>query len=101
VKGLAVGLGVEGCITSPTFIYENIYQGKKLSLYHFDLYRNEIVDEDIKDLMLEAFADKGGVTVVEWADRAEGYWPKNYFYFKFEWLGDDKRKIILSKKDGK
>lgn len=92
-KGLASGLGIKEAITSPTFIYENIYQGKKLKLYHFDLYRNEEVDEDVRDLMLEAFGDELGVTVVEWAERAKDYWPKKYYHFNFRWLAENKREI--------
>jgi tRNA threonylcarbamoyladenosine biosynthesis protein TsaE len=48
VKGLALGLDISADITSPTFTYEKIYAGPKLNLYHFDLYREEILDPDIK-----------------------------------------------------
>lgn len=96
-KGLAKGLGIEEWITSPTFIYENIYEGKKLKMYHFDLYRSDVIDEDIKDLMLEAFSDQGGITVVEWADRAKEYWPKKFIHLNFEWLGEEKREISEAK----
>lgn len=97
-KGLAKGLGIKDPITSPTFIYENIYQGKKLKLYHFDLYRSDVIDEDIKDLMLEAFEDESGIAVVEWADRAKDYWPKKYNHLDFRWQGENKREIIISEK---
>jgi tRNA threonylcarbamoyladenosine biosynthesis protein TsaE len=93
-KGLALGLGIKEPITSPTFIYENIYNGQKLKLYHFDLYRSEVIDEDVKDLMLEAFEDQKGVTVVEWAERAKDYWPSNYYHFDFKWLAENEREII-------
>lgn len=92
-KGIALGLGIPDPITSPTFIYENIYQGEKLKLFHFDLYRSDIVDEDVKDLMLEAFDDQDGVTIVEWAERAKKYWPQKYYHFNFLWLDENKRSI--------
>jgi len=95
-KGIARALGINEPITSPTFIYENIYQGKGLRLYHFDLYRSEIIDEDVRDLMLEAFSDDEGVVVVEWAERAKDYWPPVYKHLNFEWLGEDERRINLS-----
>ena len=39
VQGLAAGLGFKGRVTSPTFTLVREYQGKKLRLYHLDLFR--------------------------------------------------------------
>ncbi len=97
-KGLATGLGVAEPVTSPTFNFENIYQGKKLSLYHFDLYRNGEVDEDIGFLIKEAISDKDGVVVIEWAERARSYWPSRYTLIKFNWISDQERMISVIKK---
>ena len=94
-----MGLGIKEPITSPTFNFENIYQGRDgLTLYHFDLYRSDRIDEDIRDLMLEAFADPQGVTVVEWAERASGYWPKGAMVIEFDWVSENERKIIINSK---
>lgn len=94
-KGLAFGLGIKDHITSPTFIYQNIYKGKSLKLYHFDLYRNEVVDEDIKNLIKEAYSDPKGVTVIEWAEHEKDNWPPRYRLLKFLWLSENDRKIEL------
>lgn len=66
-QGLAVGLGVTEDVTSPTFALVQEYQGR-LNLYHMDLYR--LASEDEFDLIggWEYFR-KGGVVVLEWADR--------------------------------
>ncbi|MDP8922902.1 MAG: tRNA (adenosine(37)-N6)-threonylcarbamoyltransferase complex ATPase subunit type 1 TsaE, partial [Chloroflexota bacterium] len=40
VQGLAAGLGVEGYVSSPSFIMINEHHGR-LRLYHIDLYRLE------------------------------------------------------------
>lgn len=99
VKGLAVGLKVKESVTSPTFIYENIYLGRdNLKLYHFDLYRSNRVDEDILGLILEAFSDESGVTVVEWAERLKGNWPEKYHHLNFVFLGENEREILLKSK---
>ena len=93
-KGVALGLGIKEPITSPTFNFENIYPGRNgLTLYHFDLYRSNQIDEDIRDLMLESFADPKGVTVVEWAERASGYWPKGATAIEFDWVSENRRKL--------
>src|SRR6185503_5897401 len=39
VQGLAAGLGCKGRITSPTFTLVREYRGRKVTLYHLDLYR--------------------------------------------------------------
>ena len=38
-KGIAAALGCTGDVTSPTFTIEMVYEGGRLPLYHFDLYR--------------------------------------------------------------
>jgi tRNA threonylcarbamoyladenosine biosynthesis protein TsaE len=93
-KGLARGLAVEANITSPTFNYENIYKGKKgLTLYHFDLYREEVLDPDIAALFSEAISDNKAVVVVEWAERAKAIWPKGAKVVNFKWTSESERMI--------
>ena len=38
-RGLAAGLGYKGRVTSPTFTIVNEYEGGRLPLFHFDMYR--------------------------------------------------------------
>jgi tRNA threonylcarbamoyladenosine biosynthesis protein TsaE len=93
-KGLAKGLDIADNIVSPTFTYEKIYKGRKLTLYHFDLYREEILDPDIKALILEAKEDNNGVIVIEWADRLKEFKLKGAKKFAFKWKGENEREII-------
>ena len=50
IRGLARGLGFSGRVTSPTFTIVNEYEGGRLPLFHFDLYRlsgaGELLDLD-------------------------------------------------------
>ena len=63
-KGIAKALGVSSVVTSPTFTIVKEYEGKKLNLYHMDLYR---VSGDTVDLGLEDYLErKDGVVVIEW-----------------------------------
>jgi tRNA threonylcarbamoyladenosine biosynthesis protein TsaE len=64
VQGLAAGLGVEGAVTSPSFILANEYQGR-LPLYHLDLFRLERLDE-VTLQTLEDYFYGDGVCAVEW-----------------------------------
>ena len=72
--GIALGLEVDAnYITSPTFTFVNEYRGRT-PLYHIDLYR--IKDpEELENIGFEHYLGGDGVTVIEWADRAEESLP--------------------------
>jgi tRNA threonylcarbamoyladenosine biosynthesis protein TsaE len=68
VKGIGEGLGVEGAITSPTFIIARVHRAPagRPPLVHVDAYRLTSLAE-LDDLDLdEAVSD--AVTVVEWGE---------------------------------
>jgi tRNA threonylcarbamoyladenosine biosynthesis protein TsaE len=67
VQGIAAGLGVEGPVTSPSFVLMLQHRGR-LPLFHIDLYR---LDGRLDDEMLDSLADAedaGGVCAVEWPE---------------------------------
>jgi tRNA threonylcarbamoyladenosine biosynthesis protein TsaE len=74
VKGLALGLGIPGRVTSPTFALVNVYEHGRLPLFHLDLYRLETA-EAVRTAGLEEYFLTKGVTVIEWADRWFGKRP--------------------------
>src|SRR5439155_1062585 len=68
-RGIAIGLGIEASdISSPTFIIMREHGGGRLPFFHIDLYRLEGVD--LANTGWEECLDAGGVTVIEWPDRA-------------------------------
>lgn len=72
-KGVAEGLGVAGVVNSPTFIIMNEHAGR-LPLFHVDAYRLDDGEAARQAGVLdERQAD--GVTVIEWADRLDGWLP--------------------------
>ena len=70
VRGLARGLDVRDRVTSPTFTIVNEYEGGRLPLFHFDLYRLGSADE-LFDIGWEDYLARGGVCAVEWSERME------------------------------
>jgi tRNA threonylcarbamoyladenosine biosynthesis protein TsaE len=72
-KGVADGLGVASVVNSPTFILMNEHAGR-LRLYHIDAYRLGDPEEALAAGLLDD-RQVGGVTVIEWADRLEGWLP--------------------------
>ncbi len=69
-RGLARGLGIRERITSPTFTIVNEYEGGRLPLFHFDMYRLGSSDE-LYDIGWEDYLARNGVCAVEWSERVE------------------------------
>ncbi|NCE66367.1 tRNA (adenosine(37)-N6)-threonylcarbamoyltransferase complex ATPase subunit type 1 TsaE [Pseudoflavonifractor sp. 524-17] len=69
VRGLARGLGIGDRVTSPTFTIVNEYEGGRMPLFHFDLYRLGSAEE-LYDIGWEDYLARGGVCAVEWSEVA-------------------------------
>jgi len=96
-KGIAKGLGIDECITSPTFTIVNEYEGR-LKLYHFDVYRVNDPDE-IAAIGFDEYIFGNGVSVIEWANYIEDLIPEESLTIniaKLSDLGETYRKITLS-----
>lgn len=67
VSGMAQALGIEERVTSPTFTIVNEYEGGRLPLFHFDMYRLGSADE-LFLIGWEDYLSRGGVCAVEWSE---------------------------------
>ena len=70
VRGLARGLGIPDRVTSPTFTIVNEYEGGRLPLFHFDMYRLGS-SEELFDIGWEDYLARDGVCAVEWSENVE------------------------------
>ncbi|MCE9573336.1 MAG: tRNA (adenosine(37)-N6)-threonylcarbamoyltransferase complex ATPase subunit type 1 TsaE, partial [Deltaproteobacteria bacterium] len=68
VSAFVEALGVPEPATSPTFTLVNEYRGGRLPVWHADLYRLERA-RDLDELGLDELFERGGVVLIEWADR--------------------------------
>lgn len=75
-QGFAAGLGIEDTVNSPTFTIVQIYEGKGLPLYHFDVYRISDIDE-MEEIGYEDYFYGDGVCLIEWAELIEELLPEN------------------------
>ena len=66
-RGLAKGLDIPDRVTSPTFTIVNEYEGGRLPLFHFDMYRLSSADE-LFEIGWEDYLARGGVCAVEWSE---------------------------------
>ena len=69
-RGLARGLDIPDRVTSPTFTIVNEYEGGRLPLFHFDMYRLGS-SEELFDIGWEDYLARGGVCAVEWSENVE------------------------------
>lgn len=99
MKGLAMGLGVESDVTSPTFTLMNHYPTRNhtiKNLVHIDTYR--LKDEfELKDIGVEDYlCEPDSLCVVEWPEKISGLLKnKKTIIITIEHLGENKRKITM------
>lgn len=90
-KGFASAMAIEE-VTSPTFNIIKEYVGE-LPLYHIDVYRT---NGKIDNLGIEEYFDKGGVTIIEWAEMIEDYLPEERLDITFKITGENSRIMIIT-----
>lgn len=95
VKGIAAGLKTKDAVTSPTFVLLNVYSGK-IPLYHFDFYRLEQASQ-LEALNLEDYLYGNGICLIEWPELAMQLLDRLYYKVKFEIVGENERKIEISR----
>ena len=93
-QGILWGLGGTEYARSPTFVLVNEYPAR-LTMYHMDLYRLNSIEE-IEDLGLDEYLYGNDLCVVEWADKAPGYFPVNHAVVQLEVIDDQTRRVTVS-----
>lgn len=83
-------------VPSPTFTLVQFYEGPRLAVAHFDLYRLSDPDEAYEIGLDEALDD--GAAVIEWPERLEGRLPPDRLDIELA-LGDDagERRVRLAR----
>lgn len=92
-KGFAASLGIKDTITSPTFTIIKEYDSGELPLYHMDVYR---LEDSVEGIGFRDYFNKGGVTIIEWADLIEKQLPKNRLEIKFKVIDEDTRVLVFT-----
>jgi tRNA threonylcarbamoyladenosine biosynthesis protein TsaE len=95
IKGVVAGaaaLSPEQVI-SPTFVYLNIYKGKK-TVYHFDLYRLKDIDQFLS-MGFDEYLFSNGICCIEWSERIAALLPENTIKVFLTHAGDQRREILI------
>lgn len=92
-RGLARGLEIPERITSPTFTIVNEYEGGRLPLFHFDMYRLASSDE-LFDIGWEDYLIRGGVCAVEWSENVDDILDEDTIRIDIRRGGSDDQRCI-------
>lgn len=98
IKGIVQGLGSDDMVTSPSFVLINEYRAGSSSavqhIYHADLYRMENPAE-LGAIGLEELWQGDTICLVEWAERGEGWLPRDNLAIYMAHLDETKRVLRL------
>ena len=81
-------------IPSPTFTLLQIYDGKERSIYHYDFYRLNKIDELIELNYSESV--QNNICIIEWANKFKKALPSNRIEINFEIKPNNKRLITFT-----
>ena len=93
VQGAAAALGVQGHVTSPSFVLVREYPGRA-RVVHVDVYRLSSLQELI-DLGYEEVFAADAITFIEWGDAVSGLLPDERFEVDIRGAADDARRISI------
>jgi tRNA threonylcarbamoyladenosine biosynthesis protein TsaE len=91
-KGFAQAMAIKETITSPTFNIIKEYPEGELPLYHMDVYRLEENDDTID---FDEYFNKGGVTIIEWAEIIQDKLPKERLEITFNIIDENTRVLVF------
>jgi tRNA threonylcarbamoyladenosine biosynthesis protein TsaE len=94
ISRIAALLGAEDSVTSPTFAIVNQYEGTEHTIYHFDMYRIERVEEAL-DFGSEEYLSSGDLCLVEWPEKIEPLLPDDTMIVRIEILSDTARRFEI------
>jgi len=81
-------------IPSPTFTLLQIYEDQKKSIYHYDFYRLNKIEELIELNYSESV--ENNLCIIEWANKFKKALPPNRIEINFEIKSKNKRLITFS-----
>ncbi len=94
-QGIGEGLGVEGRVTSPTFVIARVHRGP-VPLVHVDAYRLRDAGRfDLEDLDLDHELERS-VVVVEWGEGVVEQLSDSHLDVHLERHDDDRRTVTVT-----
>lgn len=95
IKALVKALGSDDNVSSPTYSLVNEYLAENKSIYHFDFYRINSIEE-VYDMGFEDYLSQDAIIIIEWPELIEPLWPEHFIRLDLSLLEGDLRKIELA-----
>ena len=95
VRGVALGMGVDETVQSPSFTISRVYEApNNKRLAHYDFYR--LADPGIMGGELaEAVSDRDTSVIIEWADTVEQTLPADRLTITIVATAEDTRRLTM------
>lgn len=95
VKGIAIGLGIDEPVQSPSFTINRVYDGRDgITLAHYDFYR--LSDAGIMSNELqEVISSPKIVTIIEWGGVVGGVLPQDRLSIHISPITETSRKLDI------
>lgn len=90
-KGIALGLGIQQMIKSPTYTIIREYEQGRIPLYHMDVYR---VEGSADELGLDEYFEGTGLSVIEWGSLLGADLPVDYLELIIDKLPDEYQRVV-------
>jgi tRNA threonylcarbamoyladenosine biosynthesis protein TsaE len=95
IKAICKALGVSDAVISPTFSIVNEYQSScHGTIYHFDFYRIENIEEAY-DFGYEEYFYSQNYCFIEWPEKIKELLPENTVSVKIEITGNTERNLEI------
>lgn len=93
-RGLALGMGMDDLVTSPTFALVHTYGAPPLMLCHFDMYRIS-GEEELETTGFYDYPPEESVFAVEWSENIAEALAPGTIHITLERLDDTTRRITI------
>ena len=95
IREIAARLGSDDVVTSPTFAIINQYAAAEgRTLYHFDFYRIDRLEEAY-DFGYEEYFYSGNLCLVEWPEKIEELLPDDTMTVRIRVDGPEQRSLFI------
>lgn len=99
IRGVAAAAGIDPEeVHSPSFTMVNEYPGGSVPIFHFDLYRTG-KPEEFYGIGGDEYLSRGGLILIEWAERGEGLIPENRFEVHLTIVDEHTRRFVFSHRE--
>ena len=95
IKKIVELLGSNDHVSSPTFSLVNEYKNKEGSIFHFDLYRINNIEEAYQ-IGVEDYLYSGSWCLIEWPDKIIDLLPEEAAIIDIKVLFNEERVLIIN-----